>query len=203
MPESLSSFAQAFAGLKGDASARVPPGVIGREWGRPLSAERSVFTDFANTAMYAPTAYLPQAAGIATGRLFDASPLALLYAARFSNLLCWAFFVGLALRALPFQGLLMASLACLPASLVLAASANADVLTNGLCFWLIAVGLKKEKPALGWVLLAGVLVCVHKLIVWPLLLLYGLHRWGAYWKPALLCSAGLVEVLDEGHPVRR
>lgn len=197
LPESLGAFAGAFAGLKGSDTLRASPDALWREWGRPLAGRQRVFTDFANTAIYAPTAYLPQATGIAVGRWLGLSPLGLLYAARLANFWCWWFLIGMALKATPYQWRLMAVLACLPASLVLAASVNADVVTNGLCFWLIAQSFKKTQAAFGWILLAGMLVCAHKMIAWPLLLLYVMGvrpadgRWRAYWKPAFLCLLGL------------
>lgn len=204
LPESLGAFAGTFAGLKGADTLRASLGALWREWDRPLAVRQRVFTDFANTAIYAPTAYLPQATGIAIGRWLGFSPLGLLYAARLANFWCWWFLIGLALKATPYQRRLMAVLVCLPASLVMAASVNADVVTNGLCFWLIAQSFKKEQAAFGWILLAGVLVSVQKLIAWPLLLLYVIgvqrvrRRWAVYGQPVLVCTLGLVAALCWG-----
>jgi uncharacterized membrane protein len=211
VPESLVALSGRFAYLKNDYSARVSPDSFYRHTTPPLNAEKAVFHDFANTAIYAPTAYLPQATAIRLMRAFDAPPLYILYAVRWANLLVWSLLVWAALVRIPFLRGSLAALALLPASLALAASANADVLTNGLVFWLMAVFCgAAEKGAVfppkisgflkpgnfGPTLLAGAIVCANKLIVWPLLLLVGLYSDRKRARPiALLCTGLSAAVL--------
>lgn len=197
LPESASKCAQAFAGLKGNDTARLTLLQWRAEWARPLRPDARRFTDFANTAIYAPTAYVPQAVGIAVGRLVGLPPLGLLYAARLCNMLCWWGLLWVAARGAAPLFRAPVVIACLPASGVLAASANADVLTNGLCCWLLACWLRSEKPAFAPLAAAGVLICVHKLIVWPLLLLFFTGPGRLPGRQALvLCSLGLAAALS-------
>ncbi|HRI59383.1 MAG TPA: DUF2142 domain-containing protein [Saprospiraceae bacterium] len=171
LPVSLVQVCDSFSFLKMNYEARLDKSLIFRGLNIPLAPERRQFTDFPNTAIYAPTAYIPQAAAIALLRPLGASPLLLLYACRLANLFVWLLLVWAAIRLIPFLKNTLTALAMLPASLVIAASANADVLTNGLCWWLVAgfcagnlTGIKK---------LTGLaVVCTNKLIALPLVLLY-------------------------------
>ncbi|MCB9305738.1 MAG: DUF2142 domain-containing protein [Lewinellaceae bacterium] len=169
VPASLVQLRDSFAYLKMDYEARLTLPQLETAHHLALSGHQRVFADFPNTAIYAPTAYLPQAAGIGLCRLAGAGPLAMLYGARFANLVVWILLVWRALLLMPFLRPLLAALALLPASLVIAASANADVITNGLCWWLIAsflAGMGKYHLQIA----AFILVCLHKLIVLPIAL---------------------------------
>ncbi len=176
LPASLQAVADSFGFLKNDYQARLPAGLLRRAGQIPLRPGRRVFLDFANTAVYAPTAYLPQAMAIVLLRPFGAGPLWLLYAARLANLCVWTLLIWAALRTLPALHRPVASLALLPASLVMAASANADVLTNGLCCWLFAAFCQPVVRSQLWQFLAFAAVCAAKLVTLPLGLLYALHR---------------------------
>lgn len=196
LPESASECAQAFARLKGSDTARLSGSQWRAEWGRPLRPAQRRFTDFANTAIYAPTAYAPQAIGIVAGRLLGLPPLGLLYAARGCNLLCWWLLLWGAWRGNSPLHRVPITLICLPAGCVLAASANADVLTNALCFWLLARWLHPAQPAFAPIAGAVVLICLHKLIVWPLLLLFFSGPGRLPTRRALvLCTLGLAAAL--------
>jgi hypothetical protein len=166
LPARLAQVCDSFAFLKNNYAARCSPTRLSEALSVPLQPEQRAFLDFANTAIYAPTAYLPQAAAIALLRPLGASPLQMLYAARLANLLIWWLLVSAALRILPFGQRVFAALALLPASLVMAASANADVLTNGLCAWFVAAALARKWPLAQALVFAA--ACAHKLIVWPL-----------------------------------
>ena len=182
LPSSLVQVCDSFSFLKMNDRARLDKSLIMRCLVIPLAPGHRRFADFPNTAIYAPTAYLPQAAAIGVLRLFHATPLQMLYAARWSNLLIWVLLVFAAIRSAPFLQYPTAALALLPASLVIAASANADVVTNGLCWWLTASFLRsaaalKSDGAFSWrnslllkQLFAFVAVCANKLIAWPLVL---------------------------------
>lgn len=170
LPESLAQVCDSFSYLKMNYEARLDKELIFRCLDIPLNPERRVFTDFPNTAIYAPTAYLPQAATIALLRPAGATPLQMLYACRLANLFIWAMLVRAAIGLIPFLHNILTALSLLPSSLVIAASANADVVTNGLCWWLVA-GFCAGKQQ-GFKSLAAVAaVCANKLIALPLVLL--------------------------------
>ena len=172
LPESLSQVCDSFSFLKNNPSARLKFSTLRHALNIPLQPEKRRFTDFANTAIYAPTAYIPQAAAIAILRPFGATPLQLLYAARMANLLAWLALVAAALRLLPFLQTTLSAIALLPATLCIAASANADVWNNGLCWWLIAALLSDPVTGHFWKkLAAGIIVAANKLIALPLVLL--------------------------------
>jgi uncharacterized membrane protein len=154
-----------------------------------------VFADFANTAMYAPVAYLPQASGIAIARMMGATPSGMLYAARLGNLFVWLLFISAAIRVAGAWSNMVVFGALLPAGLVISASASADVLTNGICWWLAA---RLLSGRIDWQGMAGLAVAaVGKLIVFPLALL---SRPGgaSYRKMLLLLLAGLFAALGWG-----
>ncbi len=197
LPASLQVLADSFAYLKNDYGARLHPGLFENAGRIALQPRDRLFLDFANTAVYAPTAYLPQAVAIAITRIFGAGPLLLLYAARFANLFLWVFLVWSALRMLPALHRPVAGLALLPASLVIAASANADVLTNGLCFWLFAVFCQPVLRKKGAQIMAFMAVCAAKLVVLPLGLLYGLFSKNRLYF-ALLLAFGCVTAIIWG-----
>ncbi len=206
LPVSLQGVCDSFAFLKNNPAARTDFVQIRRVAAVPLQTEQRAFLDFANTAVYAPTGYLPQAAAIAIMRWTGAGPLAMLYAARLANLLIWWLLVAAAVRLIPAFRKLFIALLLLPAGLVIAASANADVLTNGLCFWLIAVFMAKTGPI--WPKIVAVLiVCANKLIALPLVLLHALCSAAdaspvpatrPVFRTALLFAAGLLAVAGWG-----
>ncbi|HAX77072.1 MAG TPA: hypothetical protein DCY88_14855 [Cyanobacteria bacterium UBA11372] len=108
----------------------------------PLDSDNRVFLRFPNISLFFPITHLPQAFGMAIGRLFNVSPLALLYAGRICNLLVWLLLVYLAIKIIPFYKWLLILLALTPMSIFQASSLSGDALTNGLSFLLIAVILK-------------------------------------------------------------
>jgi uncharacterized membrane protein len=144
----------------------------------PLQPDYRQFIDFSNTALYAPTAYIPQSLAILIFRNLKCTPLSILYFARIFNLIFWLSIVYIGIKTTPvFKGL-MTYLALLPASLFINATANADVLTNALSFLFIAFMLKyifKNDRIMGriWgiLILITCLINLNKLAYFPLLLL--------------------------------
>lgn len=124
---------------------------------------------FPTTAVYFPHLYLPQAAGIALGRLMRLPVIASLYAGRVFNLLAWLCLVYCAIKLTPVFKWLLLLLALTPTSLLQSSSLSADALTNGLSILLIAVFLHyaydnlkgKAMPAL--IVGLSALVAVSKL----------------------------------------
>lgn len=194
LPASLDSLKNMYLPLKGDHAAKTDRATLRRALSLRLTPAEQRFIDFPNTAIYAPTAYIPQAMGIAFIRNFSDRVLVLFYATRLFNLLFWIALVWAALQWMPFQRQTMAFLALLPASQAIAASCNADVLSNGLAFYTIAVfcrglqttgftgGKKSENAATG----AAALIALNKLVFAPLALLSGLAAFDRFaaWKQA-------------------
>jgi uncharacterized membrane protein len=137
---------------------RVDPERLRAAWRRPLEPRRRGFVEFPGPAQYPFVVYLPQALGIAGGRLFGAGPLLLVYLARLSNLLISTAITGLALRLTPVGRWPLAALALTPMAVSSRASASADALTTALAFLaLAAVAALAWGPEgrRGWRLLVG------------------------------------------------
>jgi uncharacterized membrane protein len=107
-----------------------------------LNPEGRAFISFANTARFSPAAYLPQAMGIALGRVVDASPVTLLYLSRLGNLLVWLLLVLMTIRITPVLKEMFFLVALLPSNILQVSSASADAMTNGLSFLFAALILK-------------------------------------------------------------
>ena len=137
-----------------------------------------MFFNFPNMALNFPFLYLPQALGIAIGKWFDASPIALNYLARLTNLLVWIVVVAFAIRTIPMAKWLMLIVALTPMSLFLATSNSADTLTYGICFLFIATVMNLAfshtaltKQSLLLLIVLCVLVALSKLVYIALIML--------------------------------
>ena len=107
-----------------------------------LNSHKREFLEFSNTARYSPVAYIPQTLGIILGKLFNSSPVFLMYLGRLFNMVFWVFFVYFAIKLTPVSKWLFFLLALTPMSMFISASLSADVLTNGTAFLLISLILK-------------------------------------------------------------
>jgi uncharacterized membrane protein len=94
---------------------------------------------------YSPIGYLPQAAGIAFGRLMRAPPLTCFYLARLANLLVAATLFFFAVRLAPFGKQLYALLALLPMTMFVVASVSCDALTLSGAFFFTALVLNLSR----------------------------------------------------------
>ena len=149
----------------------------------PLDQEDRVFTDFANTGMYAPFVYLPGAGVIRVMRWLDMPPLFSLYAVRLLHLLTWLWVLSAIGRMAGERRWLFLYAGLLPGILVFQSSANPDALTHAAIWWILANVLLRNPDSRsslpgGLVL---VLASIQKLIFVPLGLLFG--RTGS-WKAA-------------------
>lgn len=178
LPSSVPALCDSFLYIRLNSSARADAAQLKRLLGTPLRPNERHFTDFANTAIYSPAAYLPQALAIALLRPLGATPLQILYGIRMVDLLLWVVLLMAALSRFPFLNGSMAAFGVLPATLVLAASASPDMWTNGLCWWMSAVFLNSAAP-FGKKAFAATLAVLHKVIVLPVVLpglLWGLNK---------------------------
>jgi uncharacterized membrane protein len=85
--------------------------------------------------------YLPQAIGVAVGRLFGADALACMYLARALNLLCYAVLCGYAVAVIRRFSAVLIALAISPVALFMAGSCSSDGLFMGLTWIFIALCL--------------------------------------------------------------
>ena len=98
---------------------------------------------------YSPIAYIPQAIGITIGKIFNSSPLIMIWLGRLTNLIAWVGIVYFAIRILPFGKWALAILALNPMAVFLSASLSADVMTTALIFLffsLVGSVFGKSKP---------------------------------------------------------
>jgi uncharacterized membrane protein len=105
-----------------------------------LVPERREFVEFSTSAVYSPLAYVPSAVSIALGRALGAGPLALVYFARWGNLLVGAWLITLAMSYAGFARPAALIVALFPMTLAQVASVSADAMTYALSFlWLALV----------------------------------------------------------------
>jgi len=115
----------------------------------PLQRNNRFFLHFPNSAVYSPVPYLPQALGIATGKICDLSPLLLMYLGRLFNLLVWIILVYFSIKITPLCKWLFCLLALMPMSIFQAASLSADSFTYGISFLVISVFLRNAFEKTG------------------------------------------------------
>jgi len=118
-----------------------------------LQEKERVFWNFANTALYSPVPYLPQALGISLGKAFNLSPVILMYLGRLVNLLTSVCLTFLALKITPIFKWVFFLLALTPMATFQRASLSADSFINSISILLIATILKyaydKHKNKIG------------------------------------------------------
>jgi predicted membrane protein DUF2142 len=166
--------------LRGDLpfhpERKMAPGKILAGFRVPLRPERRVPVWLANTLQYPFVPYVPQALGIALGRLLGAPPLGLLYLARLFNLIAGTLMISFAVRRLPALRWLAVMIALTPMALSLRASASADATSVGAAFLLAAAVAKLvwggDEPGsridLGLVVASSAVLCASKVAYLPL-----------------------------------
>ncbi|MDR3633070.1 MAG: DUF2142 domain-containing protein [Isosphaeraceae bacterium] len=128
-------------------------------------------------ASYGPIGYVPQAVGVAIGRLVGAPPLTCFYLARLANLLMAIALFFLAIRLAPFGKQLIVLLALLPMTMFELASVSCDALTiSGAVFFTSLLLWASTRPTLrradvALVLLVAALFLDVKPGYWALILL--------------------------------
>lgn len=133
------------------------------------------FMRFENTAMYSPVPYLPQAAGIALGRVLGRPAIAQFYLGRISNLIVAVLLIFAAICLAPVQRWLFVLIGLMPMTLFLLSSQSADAFTIGLSMLLVALALRytltSHRVSIPVMLAVSVLLAVSKqaYILLPLL----------------------------------
>jgi uncharacterized membrane protein len=121
---------------------KIRPGSWRKARAIELEPGQRKYLQFRSAAQYSAFPYLPQAAGVAVGRWFGASPLTLLFLARLANLFAAVALIHLAVRQLPAYRWLAALLALTPMAMFLRSSVSADALTTASAFLLTATVAK-------------------------------------------------------------
>jgi uncharacterized membrane protein len=146
-----------------------------------LQPDVQVFVDFRGAALYSPMPYSAQAVGIALGRLFDLSPIWLLYLARLTNLAAALWLIFCAIKITPFFKWVLLFIGLTPTTIFQMATLSADSLTNSFAFLFVALVLfyafGKTVQRLQWsdvllLCLAGAAVALSKHMYFLLLLLF-------------------------------
>lgn len=125
----LTSYGRTFnGGLIPSFSARAHVSLwdIGEASDQHMDKEKTQFYGFGNTALYAPTSYLPQAVGIRIMDLFTDRPIFLAYAGRIANMLCFGLIFFFAIRLTPVGKNFIALLGLVPINIQSANSMSAD-----------------------------------------------------------------------------
>ena len=138
-PIPRTSAADLIAGGAGELS---PPQPIGN-----IHQLRYLSWGYLAYQIYWPVCYLPASAGIVMTRLFNLSPLSMLYAARLMNLLSFLVALTIALRLAPGFRALITCLALMPMTLQQAVAVSADSIT--IAFALVGFALllhTREQP---------------------------------------------------------
>lgn len=153
--------------------------------------------------------YLPQAIGLAIGRLLNLNFLGIFYLGRLTNLIFFAVCAYFAVKRIPRFKVLMALAALLPMTLQQSASYSYDAFINGMAFLFIA-SLIREYTAEGkmtredflWLLIPGALLAPAKVVYSVMLLLTfwipanrfgsGKRKWGMIAFAAAICLGVLV-----------
>lgn len=158
LPVSLVRVADRFQHLRFHTERTTSWREIREVMGIPLEPANRALVPFV-TAIYSPAGYVPQAIAIGIGRAFALSPLALMYLARWANLLAWVGMGYLALRITPVCARALFLLLLMPMSLFQAASMSADATTNGLAVLFAAavmrIALSRDERSVGALAWAG------------------------------------------------
>lgn len=179
LPSSLLTISAPFSKLPFHFEERIKSNTIFYHLKTPLNEKQKTFIDFTNTAVYAPTAYFPQALAIFLFENLGLPPLSIFYFGRLFTLFFWIAVVYVSIKTIPIHKELFALLALLPASLFINASLNADVVTNALSFLAISLFVKmffgKNKITKIEILIFSIstlLISLNKIAYLPLVFLF-------------------------------
>ena len=107
-------------------------------------AERGM-TAFQGSSLYSPLPYVPQATGIAIGRLLGRGPLPLIYFGRMVNLIAATLLTAVAIWLLPGGRWAACCLSLLPMAAFQRSSLSGDALTNSVGLLLVSLALFIRK----------------------------------------------------------
>jgi Predicted membrane protein (DUF2142) len=185
LPKSLAALVDAsdVAGVRFQVQKKVDPARFLAMRHAPLNPNDR---EYLPILPYPPLGYLPQAVGIALGRLAGGSPLVLFYLARLCALAAWLALVVLAVRTTPVLKWTYVLLALMPMTLYLAASTSTDSVVIGASF-LLSAGLlswaydatkdRIGRADIAFVIGVAAVVALSKAFYLPMLLMFFLVPW--------------------------
>ncbi len=150
-------------------------------WQIPLNKSQERFAWFSNTALYSPVPYIPQAMGIAVGKIFSLPPIILMYLGRISALLASTWVSFLAIKKTPFLKWGIVLILLTPMSIFLRAAVSADSFLIALSSLFVAtcfdLAFQKQKNDINkWeVVFLGILsiaISLSKQVYFPLIFLF-------------------------------
>ena len=176
-----------------------------------IDREKTQFYGFGNTALYAPTSYLPQAVGIRIADLFTDRPMVLAYAGRIANMLMFGLFFFFAIRLTPVGKNFLVLLGLVPVNIQSANSMSADALalalTVALAAFVLAMRYKQKevmsRRQLIWMYVLTGFLCLCKVVYMPFCLLLFLipkERFKSrknYWFH-VVCAGAVILILSFG-----
>ena len=177
LPASLPAAAEPFLRMRGRPARQLAELPI-EALQQPLERDERRFVAFETTTLYSPVPYVPQALGIALGKLFDLGPLPLLYLSRLANLAVGVLLVLVALHVVPVFRWVLLLLALMPMNQFQLATASADAFTNSVAFLFVALILRAAHASqplrsreLALLLAASLLLSLSKQAYAPLVVL--------------------------------
>ena len=184
---------------------------IGENVDQRIDREKTQFYGFGNTALYAPTSYLPQAVGIRIADLFTDRPMVLAYAGRIANMLMFGLFFFFAIRLTPVGKNFLVLLGLVPVNIQSANSMSADALalalTVALAAFVLAMRYKQKEVMcvrqLIWMYVLTGFLCLCKVVYMPFCLLLFLipkERFRSrknYWFH-VVCAGTVILILSFG-----
>jgi uncharacterized membrane protein len=160
LPKNVFIAGEVLISVAGDNTRPFPKGLYKEYIFQPLDPLVKDHREIGTT--YSPVVYIPQAIGITIGKIFEASPLVMIWLGRLMNLFVWLVLIFMAIKVIPFGKWFVVALALNPLTVFLSASLSADVLTVALAFLFFAIvskfivqkeGLDRKKI----LIIAGVL----------------------------------------------
>lgn len=142
LPQSLSDFYNLYKPFIKDIDKKTGIENIKRDFQIKVEEDKTVYTEFVNTALYSPVCYISQIPGVIAGKILNLPLAGIYYLGRMCNLIAYCLLVFLAIRITPFFKMPMMLLALMPMSLSLAGAYTCDVAVLGFNFLWIAMILK-------------------------------------------------------------
>lgn len=209
VPASSVAFYHSVEYLNFQSEQKISPLSLASSLGMPLNpADKTPF--LTNAAGYPPVSYFPEVLGMGIGRLFNASPLLLLYLGRIGNLLASVFLIFFAIKITPVFKWVFLAVALTPMLFQQMVSLSADSFTNTIDLVFVAVVLayafdpnrRFTNRNFLLALVLAILVALSKQAYFMLLLLFFLipvRKAGGFKKyitlGGLLLLAGLVSLI--------
>jgi uncharacterized membrane protein len=201
LPEEIFNVTETVRGVAFHADKKIPIENMKKVFIETFDGKKRVFVVF--PVVYPPFCYLPQAMGIAAGRLCGLSAMGMAYAGRLASLLCWIGFVFSAIQLTPAFKWVIVLVALMPMTIFLASSLSADTMIISCSILFAAIVLRgataegKLSPRLRITLMAlCIIISMMKLVYFPLVSLVFIipsGRFGGIRNKALYCM-GVVAV---------